>query len=328
MNTDINNIWRKICSYFSNDLSKTVRLFLHNPLTLELQNSAHVNLFNITEKDAEMIESTNYMFDQETDNAWSSLHNKINEKSSEQRTIRFYQKPFFRIAASIVFILGIFWISYSTFIQSKFEITETRASHLEKVLPDGTTVYLNANSSIKFPKHFSANNRKVELSGEAFFNVKKDAKRPFIIKAEDAIIKVLGTSFNVNTNNKVEVLVKTGKVSLSSVFNNKKLILTKGEFGILKNQTIEKVSISDINYLSWKTQLLDFRDAPLSYVIDVINKTYTENIFLDGKKTSELRLYAKFDKAPLNTVLESICLTFNLEYEQIDGEIKISNKSD
>ena len=69
-----------------------------------------------------------------------------------------------------------------------------------EVLPDGTTVYLNTNSKIIFPKRFEKNKREITLKGEAFFEVTKDKNRPFIINVNEAQVEVLGTSFNILSN--------------------------------------------------------------------------------------------------------------------------------
>jgi len=93
------------------------------------------------------------------------------------------------------------------------------------ILPDGTKVSLNKNSKIVYPRHFANNHRDIDLIGEAFFDVKRDTTKPFSIKTGEAIIEVLGTSFNViNKRNKVvEVNVKSGKVSLKNKRNKKKI---------------------------------------------------------------------------------------------------------
>ncbi len=327
MKRDINNIWGKICSYFSNELTGAEK----ESLKAELNHSVHADLFAMVEDDSNKISNTNYMFDSETDQAWN--HFKADVKSDPgNKVIRFSNNPLLKIAASIVFLFGLAWLTYNVYDNFfGMQETETLAAHTEEILPDGTKVFLNANSKIEYPPKFAKDKREVKISGEVFFDVVKNIKQPFIIKSENAVIKVLGTSFNVNTNsslNMTEVLVESGKVSLSALNSAKEIILTKGQSGIVQNEDVIKTTITDINYLSWKTQLLDFRDDSLEYVIEVLNKTYTNNIILDLKSPSDLKLYSKFDRVPLNTVVESICLTFGLKYEYIDNDVIISTKSD
>ena len=328
MKKNKNYIWAKFCSYFSNELTKSQL----SDLKADIINSDNAKLFTMINKDIESLDKTAYMFDKKTDQAWNKLHNDILTHERKRNRIHIIvRKPFFKIAASIILLVSISLFALTMLNQSKINKIQTQAFHSTEVLPDGTTVYLNAHSTIEFPNNFSSNSREVKLSGEAFFDVVKDAKRPFIITANDARIEVLGTSFNIlanKKNKKVEVLVESGTVSLSSVNNHEKLILTKGQSGLFQNESLLRNEIIDLNYLSWKTNLIDFREAPLNYVVDILNKTYASNIIINDDISSNFKLNAKFDQAPLNTVLESICLAFNLEQKQMNGEIQIVNKTD
>ena len=316
-------IWAEFCSYLSNGKINTQSSDLANKTT----ESTDAKLFNMLKKDTNNIDKTAYMFDEETDQAWTQLHNKILSSERSKNPIHLFKhRPLLKIAASIILLVGISWLTYNFISQSNLYEVETLATQTIEILPDGTTVHLNANSKIEYPKKFNKRSREVILSGEAFFDVVKDPNRPFIITAENARIEVLGTSFNILTEkitDKVEVLVESGTVSLSSVKNHDKLILTKGQFGLYQNKSLIREDVGDINYLSWRTKLIEFREAPLNYVIDILNKTYTSNITIKGDVSSDFRLNAKFDKVPLDTVLESICLAFDLDHKQINGRIQI-----
>lgn len=323
MKTD-NNIWTKICSAFSNELQST-----HYDDT-DL-NSAQKDLFKMIKNDIETIDKTSYMFDDETNQAWDILHKNIQAQERKTKHLfSFEHKSLLKIAASIILLIGISWISFSIINQSKFETLQTASFQTTQVLPDGTIVYLNANSKIEYPKHYSANIREVKLIGEAFFDVAKDANRPFIITAKNTQIEVIGTSFNVlanNNNDKVEVLVESGIVRLSMLDNNEQLVLTKGQFGFSQNNILKRNEINDLNYLSWKTKRIDFNEAPLAYVINILNQTYTSKIIITDEVSSDYKLNAKFDKVPLDTVLKSICLAFDLDHDLKRGEIHLVNKS-
>ena len=324
MKKDKDYIWAKICSYFSNELTETQHIDFKNETT----NSEHTELINMINKDLNSIDKAAYMFEKQTDQAWEKMHNKILDQK-RRRIFSFQHKPLLKIAASIVLLIGLSWISMTIFNQSKINTTQTKAFQTFELLPDGTKVYLNKYSKIEYPKHFSATNREVKLSGEAFFDVVKDAERPFIITANETRIEVLGTSFNVLNNinaKKVEVLVESGVVRVSNLKTTETLTLTKGQFGYSQNNILKKNGVNDLNYLSWKTKRIDFNEAPLSYVIDVLNKTYTSKIIIKNEVSSAFKLNAKFDKVPLDTVLKSICLAFNLEHKQTDNEIQLANK--
>ena len=103
-------------------------------------------------------------------------------------------------------------------------------------MPDGSRIFLNRNSEFSYRSNFGDRNRNVTLTGEAFFEIAPDAAKPFIIDAGNARVKVVGTSFNVITNNSrsaVEVFVKTGKVMLSNNSGSKSMALEPGYVGTM-----------------------------------------------------------------------------------------------
>ena len=194
----------------------------------------------------------------------------------------------------------------------------------EYVLPDGTLVALNSNSKLTFPKHFKNDVREVTILGEAFFDVKPNPEKPFIINAGNAHVKVLGTSFNVNAYPEaetVEVVVKTGKVQVinknlekTSTINNE-VYLIPGEKGTLftKSNLLEKTENTNPNYLAWKTHDLIFDEVPLHEVIQCLENVYHVDIKVSEPELNDLLLKAHFDKKPIDFVLDVVRLTFNLE---------------
>lgn len=285
-------------------------------------------------KEFQNINNAEYMFDEETNNAWDILNIKILNKESKHNNIySFYYsyRPLLKIAASIIIFISISWFGLTLYHHSKTETIKTQDYQTNKILADGSTVYLNANSTIEVPKQFSSKIREVKLKGEAFFNVNKDFERPFIISVNDLRIEVLGTSFNVLARNQtegIEVYVEDGTVSLYSVNNPEKLILTKNQYGLYKNKSLLRKEMNDLNYISWKTKLIYFKEAPLSYVIDVLNKTYSSNIIINDDLTSNFKLNAKFEEESLDTVLKSICLAFNLEQKHLNNNILLVYKNE
>ena len=112
--------------------------------------------------------------------------------------------------------------------------TSENQKNLQVTLPDGSNIYLNRNTILSYQKNFGRDDRNVTLSGEAFFDIAPDTEKPFIVDAGKASVKVVGTSFNVITNNHdsaVEVFVKTGKVMLSGDTGNRNLEIEPGIYG-------------------------------------------------------------------------------------------------
>jgi ferric-dicitrate binding protein FerR (iron transport regulator) len=184
-------------------------------------------------------------------------------------------------------------------------------------------VALNSNSKLVFPKQFTGNTREVTIYGEAFFDVKPNREKPFIITAGNAQVKVVGTSFNVCAypeNETVEVVVKTGKVQVTNKIGEvlsdaNQVYLVPGEKGTLfiKSSILEKSQNSNPNYLAWKTRDFVFNDIPLDEVFQCLEKTYHVKIQVTDPELNALKLNAQFDKKPIDFILNVVGLTFNLE---------------
>ncbi|NQU88299.1 MAG: FecR family protein, partial [Mariniphaga sp.] len=191
------------------------------------------------------------------------------------------------------------------------------------ILPDGTIVTLNSDTKLFYPKQFEGNSREVKISGEAFFNVTPNPDKPFIINAGNTQIKVLGTSFNVYAypgSQTVEVIVETGKVQVlnptQTIQNTEnEVFLDPGDKATFfkKEKVLTKNKNDDPNYNAWKTYNLVFEESKLSYVFQVLEKTYHVEIQTDDPEIENLMLVAEFNNKPINFVLDVIRLTFNLE---------------
>ncbi|MCD4773133.1 MAG: FecR family protein [Bacteroidales bacterium] len=320
--------WEKITRYFSGDTDKEeIR---------SIENWAHKSdkkvLLNKMKKDIKRVDSTKNMYSEKTDKAWLNVFSKINEEEQTQEfsvNRKFNFNFAFKIAAGIIILLGFVW-GITQFVNPAEQITQTEFNQTKVILADGSIVYLNANSKLKYTKSFNKKIRKVKLIGEAFFEIAKNPDKAFIIETGNAEIKVMGTSFNVlapENNEFVEVLVETGKVSLASRQNENTVVLKKGDYARLKDNNIQKLTLSDDNYLSWKTKRLDFRNTKLKDVIFVLNRTYMINIIIDSDSIKDLQLTSKFDNIKLETIIESICLTFDLKSENINNGIVLSSKN-
>lgn len=274
----------------------------------------------------DFLKKTGYMFSKKTDNAWSELHDRIEEEGVSTPDPVFSSWAL-KTAAVLVLLLAVAW-GIREVVNAKTEKVETAFSQRQVVLPDGSTVFLNGNSTLKFPKTFGPRNRLVTLSGEAFFNVAKNPIKPFIVEAKSARIKVLGTSFNVLAppdNSRVEVLVKTGIVRLSSMKNKKeKLYLKKGQFGIVESGKTERAVTPGENYLSWQTKKFTFKNEKLKSVIETLNHAYATQILLSSDSIQQLNLTSTYNDVSLETIVRSLCLTFHLKATQNNDEIILS----
>ncbi len=176
------------------------------------------------------------------------------------------------------------------------------------LLSDGTKVWLYQDAQLDYPKDFEGATRVVTLNGEAYFDVAKDATKPFIIEAGAATIKVLGTSFNVQSSIKqTNVIVNSGKVALLAKDQEAIAVeLTKGEKGIYENGTVQETINTDKNYRSWQTGIFEFDGTmPITEVRRQLEKYYG-TIKLNISANKDCLLEASFNKEKLSTVMDII----------------------
>jgi len=181
-------------------------------------------------------------------------------------------------------------------------------------LPDGSVAYLNKNSSLEFTKAFKGNTRSLKLEGEAFFEVAKNTQKPFIVELPTGQVTVLGTSFNINTNDddQTQVTVATGLVRLTNK-SNKSIDLKPLQQGIINNKTskLTRKEVNNLNAMSWKSKKLEFKNEPLTEVFKVLEKQF--NIVIDCKNQNLKDCPVSMTKRVAN--LESILASFEKLYQ-------------
>lgn len=274
------------------------------------------------------------------DQAWLNLQNEM-AKSDKDHKNRLLRSHFLRYAAMIVMVMGIGFATYKviqtpekqveTPIKMAFAETEAHPVNFTVVtLPDGSTVKMNASTRIDYPERFSADIRKVKLSGEAFFQVTRDTLRPFIIETENASVEVLGTSFNVSAypvSGLVEVNVKTGKVKLTQrtggKSDQKTAILPAGERGWLKVNSGEMghYEVLSPNYSAWITKEINFQRTSLAQAFSVLENTYHVTIKMDNAEIGKILYTANFANLKLDYIIEVIARTHKLKVKRAGDEI-------
>ena len=198
----------------------------------------------------------------------------------------------------------------------------------EITLPDGSLIALNKNSELTYPTKFSRKERLVRLSGEAFFDVTKNPNKKFKIDIDkNAIVEVLGTSFNIKSEKlggTVDVNVVSGKIAFYAPENeNAKTILTKNENAFFQNGVISKNLPKNKNFQSWRTGVLYFEEETIEKVCKVLSTFYDREIISQGLENSEIRFTSIIDNQKLENVLEEIKLVLNLDYSINEHKITI-----
>ncbi|MCF0053025.1 FecR family protein [Dyadobacter sp. LJ53] len=250
-------------------------------------------------------------------------------------------KPFLAAAASVLVVIG-FWyffvnknmpetVAGPDFLpnDSVIEIKNTSGKSQNVPLEDGSVVILQKNSSISYPEHFGKKNRLVYLHGEAFFQIKRNPAKPFIVSTGTLMTKVLGTSFTVKSYDEsasVEVQVKTGRVSVyegtaKNVVNPNGVILTPNQ-KIVFDKKSKKIELSIIENpmlvipVSETEHGFTFSEVPVKHVFSALEKSYGIDIVLENDSTDSCLFTGDLNGLTLFQQLDLICQSANITYER------------
>lgn len=241
-----------------------------------------------------------------------------NRKKKKVKVISFNRNLAFKMAASIALLVG---ITYFLFNFNQETIKADFAENKSFVLPDESTVTLNAVSEITYSKTSFKTNRQLKLDGEAYFSVKKGST--FNVKTEQGTIEVLGTKFNVKSReNSFKVFCYEGSVAVSH--NNTKVILTKGEgLQLTENNTLIKLPKPESSSPLWLNNESEFIREPYTEVLAEFERQFKVKIVSKSINTDVL-FTGGFRNNDLNSAIKSITLPLNINYRIIDNEIILS----
>lgn len=203
------------------------------------------------------------------------------------------------IAASVLLLLGGF-LAYDTYrdeqlrraVQTVYVPVGNRTNIL---LPDGTNVWLSANTTLRYPIAFSSQNREVSLNGEAYFEVKKD-KKPFIVRTDKYNVKVLGTTFDVEAyagKPAFKTVLYEGKVKLYDEAASEVVLLSPGQTARLVGDRLEVSATTEGNSYRWKDGLIYIEDKSFEEIMELFEKFYDIRIVIQNKKVGDLGYHGK-----------------------------------
>lgn len=236
---------------------------------------------------------------------------------------RFSFIPYLRYVAIVAVILSIGWGGFRLIrsnqekVLTYTEVHVKNGEHKRVILPDGTSVTLNAGSYLRYPREFITDVRRIEMNGEAFFEVTRDEEKPFLIHTKDADVKVLGTSFNVKAfdmDEQLTVSVQTGKVqvdlpeAMMRLLPDEQFVMdkTKGEF----QKRNEDARLSTV----WIKGGLYFNRTPIRTVVNELVRMYNRTIeFASGAEYDDY-IYGEHDNKSLEAVLKSIQYSTDIKY--------------
>jgi transmembrane sensor len=202
-------------------------------------------------------------------------------------------------------------------------LTTPRGGQYQLTLPDGSNVWLNSASSIKYPTAFTGGTRDVEITGEAYFEVAKNAAMPFNVKSNGQVVQVLGTHFNVNTysnEDSIKTTLLEGSVIVRAEGGNRKSeVLKPGQQAILKHDAIQIVNDADTEEaLAWKNGLMVFHSADAATILREIERWYNVDVVIKGELPKRSFFLEGSRKAKLSELLRGFEVN-HIKFT-IDGE--------
>ncbi|KAB4291198.1 FecR family protein [Bacteroides thetaiotaomicron] len=273
------------------------------------------------------------------DKAFENFRNRVESQKEIQSTSRrgFSLSALWRYAAVVAIIIAVGCISYW---QGEVNVKDTFAdisveaplgSKTKLYLPDGTLVWLNAGSRMTYSQGFGVDNRKVELEGEGYFEVKRNEKIPFFVKTKDLQLQVLGTKFNFRDypeDHEVVVSLLGGKVGLNNLLREEKeAVLSPDERAVLNKAngflTVESVTAS--NASQWTDGYLFFDEELLSDIAKELERSYNVKIHIANDSLKTFRFYGNFVRREQNIqeVLEALASTEKMQYKIEERNITI-----
>lgn len=261
----------------------------------------------------------------DVEKAWQHVYAQTVGRKTKIVTL-FPLKKVMAVAASFLLILSAYY-----FLNRPAETVwqETLASNANKQirLSDGTVITLRKGGKLLLPENFGKSSRQAKLEGEAYFEIKHDSQRPFLVTTSRTIIQDIGTAFLVQSSDSTEqVTVLEGEVNFASKEKKEQeLRLKAGESAVLEQEKIQRTVVETANLLSWKTHTLRFDNTPLSQVVKDLERYYSIQVQLPDELRS-FQITAEFKNETLEQVLKELHLFTGIQFRMNDRYLKISKK--
>ncbi len=312
------------------DLKESIQRFINNIYTVQ-----DIKAFPFLQQHSNILEEEMDNYWEESSEIYSSSIDRekyreeakvlLDKLRKKERRINF--PVFLRYAALFVLVLisgvSLYWF-LSEYKENKEPVlyTEIYVENGKRVsisLPDGSRVTLNSGSYLRYPSEFRGSSREIELNGEIFLNVRPDSLRPFIVRTEQAKIKVLGTSFNVKaytSDQQVFVSVKSGKVQVD--LPDASMRLRPDEMLILnkENGELEKRNIDNRKTTAWMKGELYFNQTPVASVAKELERIYNCTIQIENDAIKQELVYGEHSNENLDSVLKSLEYVLGIKYKK------------
>ncbi|MEO7978036.1 FecR family protein [Flavobacterium sp.] len=265
------------------------------------------------------------------DNVSMGNSNEVSKNIYEGIQLRMEKKNIFKpylkyiAAASILFLVGLGFLFQPGVANEKQLTFKTSDVPKSIQLSDGSEIYLAANSLFQYPEKFIGEERKVSLlKGNAFFEVSKDKKHPFVIQSGEIKTRVLGTSFHIQlSKSKCEVIVVTGKVNVT--VKEQSVDLVPNEEALFSGKKLTKLPVDNSLLINWYASDITLNEATLQQVITILQYKYGVTFRFENKSvlTTPVTVFIE-KKASLESVLKQINYITNLNFDVYDEIVKVN----
>jgi transmembrane sensor len=277
----------------------------------------------------------------DVENAWrkvkakTQLGNATSESYSAGGKVRpmYDAWTYLKVAASLLLFIGVGYMARTLWMGTDKLVQLSSGDQKKEVfLPDSSRVWLNKNTTLTYSENYNEKDRNVTLEGEAFFEVKKDKEKPFIVSGKVSRTQVLGTSFNVRSlKNEAsdEIKVIEGKVSFAYMKEQKQeeVLLLAGDKAVTQeNGKIEKTKIQDENFLSWQSDKLAFDNTPLQEVVTDLENYFNVPVIIQNPDLHTCKFTGTFTKPQIEEIMKVLSVSINLSYSKKDKAYLLTGK--
>ncbi|WP_372775210.1 FecR family protein [Mangrovibacterium sp.] len=317
--------WDAIGAYLKNQSDKQNEAIVKAWLNESAEN---IELFRVIVDTQLITRQVPDFYEPDMEKLWAELITRVQPKQKGRKIILLPLLKYAVAAAILVFVfIAGRWFSGDKAVEETMEAYSTvyaaPGQRTQLVLPDSTKVWLNSGSSLKYATNFNFGEREVFISGEGYFEVTKNKRKPFVVHANDLQVKVLGTHFNVKEDLKhqvSEVTLVEGKVQVLDDNAKSLTYLAPGEQLKMKDRhySVEKTDNPEA-LIAWTQGVLVFKDKPFGEVIEYLESWYGVSIQLEESLYDNHRYTFKLMTESLREMLDLISEITPIQYE-IEGE--------
>lgn len=260
----------------------------------------------------------------------------VMEKVKRNRRKVFFEKMI-RYAACLVLpllvstlLLGYFYFQKLDVAKQYAEVKASIGSVVRHELPDGSVVWLNGGSSLSYPVVFSANERRVSLKGEAYFEVKADQQNPFYVNTSSGlVVHVYGTKFNVTAyedDTCVETVLEQGKVNLQTP-DHKTYVMNPGQQALYDRKTHSMMIDNTEVYaqVAWINGKMVFRNTPLMTLFKRLERKFNVEIKVNNRSGKDYNYRATFQEETLSQILDYLSQSIPLKWKTVEAVQQADN---